>query len=82
MVDIIRGAFKEGMRDFKFNLATNGFVRSTGYLVWKCALEQFNEAGARHGSTTFAAGSVKNSQVTERYAKRVLSRESSPRAPQ
>ncbi len=82
MVDIIRGAFKEGMRDFTFNLATNGFIRITGYLVRKCDLEQFNETGARHGSTTFAAGSVENSHVTMRNVKRVLSRESSPRAPQ
>ncbi len=82
MVDIIRGAFGEGMRDFTFNLATNGFIRITGYLVRKCDVEQFDEQGARHGSTTFAAGSVKNSQVTERTVKRVLSRETSPRAPQ
>jgi YjjI family glycine radical enzyme len=82
MVDIIRGAIKEGMRDFTFNLATNGFIRITGYLVRKCDVEQFDEMGARHGSTTFAAGSVKNSHVTERRVKRVLSRESSPRAPQ
>jgi YjjI family glycine radical enzyme len=82
MVDIIRGAFREGMRDFTFNLATNGFIRITGYLVRKCDVEQFDEMGARHGSTTFAAGSVKNSHVTERNVKRVLSRESSPRAPQ
>ena len=82
MVDIIRGAFREGMRDFTFNLATNGFIRITGYLVRKCDVERFEEVGARHGSTTFAAGSVKNSHVTERNVKRVLSRESSPRAPQ
>jgi YjjI family glycine radical enzyme len=82
MVDIIRGAFHEGMRDFTFNLATNGFIRITGYLVRKCDIEHFDEVGARHGSSIFAAGSVKNSHVTERYVKRVLSRESSPRAPQ
>ncbi len=82
MVDIIRGAFREGMRDFTFNLATNGFIRITGYLVRKCDIEQFDETGARHGSSIFGAGSVKNSHVTERYVKRVLSRESSPRAPQ
>lgn len=82
MVDIIRGAFNEGMRDFTFNLATNGFIRITGYLVRKCDVEQFDEMGARHGSSAFAAGSVKNSHVTERNVKRVLSRESSPRAPQ
>jgi hypothetical protein len=63
MVDIIRGAFREGMRDFTFNLATNGFIRITGYLVRKCDVDQFDEIGARHGSTTFAAGSVKDSHM-------------------
>ncbi len=79
MVDIIRGDFAEGMRDFTFNLATNGFIRITGYLVRKCDLENFDAEGARHGSTTFAAGAERNSHVTTRNVKRVVSRESSPR---
>jgi len=82
MVDIIRAAFREGMRDFTFNLASNGFIRITGYLVRKCDIEGFDEAGARHGSTALAAGSVKNSHIMDRNVKRVLSRESSPRAPE
>ncbi len=79
MVDIIRGAFAAGMRDFTFNLATNGFIRITGYLVRKSDLEDFDSEGARHGSTTFAAGAERNSHVTGRRVKRVVSRESSPR---
>jgi len=75
MVDIIRGALEGGMRDFTFNLATNGFIRITGYLVRKSDLEGFDEHGARHGSTTFAAGSVANSHVTDRNVKRVIARE-------
>jgi YjjI family glycine radical enzyme len=82
MVDIIRGAFAEGMRDFTFNLATNGFIRITGYLVRKCDLEGFDAEGARHGSTVFAAGSVENSHVTDRAVKRVLVHEHRPRASQ
>ena len=80
MVDIIRGALEGGMRDFTFNLATNGFIRITGYLVRKSDLEGFDAHGARHGSTTFAAGSVKNSHVTERRLKRVIARELAPRS--
>ena len=82
MVDIIRGAFSEGMRDFTFNLATNGFIRITGYLVRKCDVERFDTEGARHGSTVFAAGSVENSHVTDRSVKRVLVHEQRPRASQ
>ncbi len=79
MVDMIRGAFTAGMRDFTFNVDSNDFVRITGYLVRKSELAQFAEGGERHTSTVFAAGSVENSHVTERSVKRVLSREQSPR---
>ncbi|MFQ5522565.1 MAG: YjjI family glycine radical enzyme [Acidimicrobiia bacterium] len=79
MVDIIRGALGGGMRDFTFNLATNGFIRITGYLVRKSDIEGFDEHGARHGSSAFAAGSVKNSHVTERKVKRVIASELTPR---
>ena len=75
MVDVIRGAMATGMRDFTFNLATNGFVRITGYLVRAADLESFEECGARHGSTTFAAGSMDHADVTRRALKRVGGRE-------
>ena len=75
MVDIIRGAMARGMRDFTFNLATNGFVRITGYLVRAADLESFEECGARHGSTTFAAGSMEHADVNRRVVKRVGGRE-------
>jgi YjjI family glycine radical enzyme len=35
VVDVIRGAFAEGMRDVTFNLDSNDFIRITGYLVRK-----------------------------------------------
>ena len=79
MVDIIRGAFATGMRDFTFNIDDNEFVRITGYLVRKSDLERFSEGPERHGSTVFAAGSVANSHVTQRKPKRVLIHERSPR---
>ncbi len=79
MVDIIRGAFATGMRDFTFNIDSNDFVRITGYLVRKSELARYREEGERHSSTVFAAGSVDNSHVTERATKRVLIHEHSPR---
>jgi YjjI family glycine radical enzyme len=80
VVDIIRGALAEGMRDVTFNLDSNDFIRITGYLVRKSDLAQLLEHGARHGSTFLGAGSVERSHVTERAAKRVISRESVGRA--
>jgi YjjI family glycine radical enzyme len=76
VVDVIRGAFQSGMRDFTFNLDSNDFIRITGYLVRKSDLAKM--PGARHGSTYLAAGSVAGSHVDQRNVKRVVSHESSP----
>ena len=81
VVDVIRGAMATGMRDVTFNLDSNDFVRITGYLVRKSDLARLEATGvARHGSDVLAAGSVANSHVTSRAVKRVISRESAPRA--
>ena len=53
VVDIIRGAFASGMRDFTFNLDSNEFVRITGYLVRKSDLAAIAaHGGARHAATS------------------------------
>jgi YjjI family glycine radical enzyme len=79
VVDIIRGAFTSGMRDFTFNLDSNDFIRITGYLVRKSDLASIG-TGARHASTFLGAGSVAQSHVDRRTVKRVISHESDPRA--
>ena len=78
VVDVIRGAFESGMRDFTFNLESNDFIRITGYLVRKSDLAKM--PSARHGSTYLGAGSVADSHVDQRNVKRVVSHESSPRS--
>ena len=78
VVDVIRGAFKSGMRDFTFNLDSNDFIRITGYLVRKSDLAKM--PSARHSSTYLGAGSVADSHVDQRIVKRVTSAESSPSA--
>ena len=78
-VDVIRGAFAEGMRDVTFNLDSNDFVRITGYLVRKSDLVKLPEQGARHGSTFLGAGSVQRSHLADRVVKRVISGESGAR---
>ena len=80
MVDIIRGAFASGMRDFTFNLDDNEFVRITGYLVRKSDLARIAADGqVRHGSDHLAAGSEDAYHLTERAVKRVGCHELSPR---
>lgn len=75
MVDIIRGAFEVGMRDFTFNLDSNEFIRITGYLVRKSDLVDIDTRGARHGSDYLAAGAEANFHLTQRAVKRVGSAE-------
>jgi YjjI family glycine radical enzyme len=74
VVDVIRGAFRTGMRDFTFNLDSNDFIRITGYLVRKSDLAHVSE-GARHDSTFLGAGSVAGSHVDRRTPKRVVAQE-------
>ncbi len=80
MVDIIKGALDQGMRDFTFNLADNEFVRITGYLVRKSDLAKIADHGAvRHTSDQLAAGSEDAYHLTERTVQRVGCHERTPR---
>jgi len=80
VVDIIRGAFDSGMRDFTFNLDSNEFVRITGYLVRKSDLAAIAaQAGARHSSDLLAAGSEASFHLTQRAVKRIGCHEREPR---
>jgi YjjI family glycine radical enzyme len=74
VVDVIRGAFRTGLRDFTFNLDSNDFIRITGYLVRKSDLARIDH-GARHDSTFLGAGSVAQSHVDRRAPKRVVAHE-------
>jgi hypothetical protein len=80
MVDIIRGAFASGMRDFTFNLDSNEFVRITGYLVRKRDLASIaHDSTARHASDHLAAGSENAYHLTQRTVKRIGCNERDPR---
>ncbi len=79
IVDIIRGAFTTGMRDFTFNLDSNEFIRITGYLVRKSDLVDIDTRGARHSSDYLAAGSENAYHLTQRTPKRIGCNERDPR---
>ncbi len=80
MVDIIRGGFASGMRDFTFNLDSNEFIRITGYLVRKSDIAGIAATGsARHTSDHLAAGSEASYHLTQRAVKRVRAHELSPK---
>lgn len=80
MVDIIRGGFASGMRDFTFNLDSNEFIRITGYLVRKSDIAGLaDHKGSRHTSDYLAAGSENSYHLTQRAVKRVRAHELSPK---
>ena len=79
VVDIIRGAFVAGMRDFTFNLDSNDFIRITGYLVRKSDLVDIDAKGARHASDYLAAGSEASCHLSQRAVKRIGCHERDPR---
>ncbi len=79
VVDIIRGAFASGMRDFTFNLDSNDFIRITGYLVRKSDLVDIGDRGARHSSDYLAAGSEASYHLSQRAVKRIGCHERDPR---
>jgi hypothetical protein len=68
VVDIIRGAFTSGMRDFTFNLDSNEFVRITGYLVRKSDLVQVADgtAPATAATTSRPAARTRTTSPSER----------------
>ncbi len=79
VVDVIRGAFATGMRDFTFNLDSNEFIRITGYLVRKCDLVDIDRRVVRHDSDHLAAGSEAAYHLTQRAVKRIGCHERTPR---
>jgi hypothetical protein len=58
------------MREFTFNLDSNGFIRITGYLVRKSDLAAI-EHGARHASTFLGATAVAECHVDQRAPKSI-----------
>lgn len=77
-MDIIKGAFRQGMRDFTFNLADSEFVRVTGYLVRRSDVEQYRrEQRSRYSSTVLGSNAIENQGILQRK-KRVVSHEQNP----
>lgn len=69
VVDVLRGAFAQGMRDFTFDVVGNGFTRVTGYLVKRTDVAKVND-GARHSSTFLGATAIVNQKLDDRVVKR------------
>jgi hypothetical protein len=62
VLDVIKGAFKEGIRNLSIGSVNSEFVRVTGYLIRRADLDAYNnEKALRHSSAPLGGGVMKNS---------------------
>lgn len=67
VLDVLKGAFKSGMREFTFALSGAEFIRVTGYLVRRSDLERWRSGEAsRYDTTALSADPVVNQGVDRR----------------
>ncbi|SFT97684.1 glycine radical enzyme, YjjI family [Kosakonia arachidis] len=74
VVQLCRGAFNAGMREFTVNVAGNDLVRVTGYMVRLSDLEKFRAEGSRTNTTWLGEEAARNTHILERQP-RVVSHE-------
>lgn len=62
VLDIIKGAIKEGTRNLSIGCTNSEFIRVTGYLIRRVDLDAFNkEKALRYSSAPLGGGVMKNS---------------------
>ena len=72
VLDIIRGAFDEGMRYFSFYSSNSDVVRVTGYLVKRSDMERYEAGAACLGnSTVLGSGASRGLHIFERSVRKV-----------
>ncbi|MDX9722209.1 MAG: YjjI family glycine radical enzyme [Myxococcota bacterium] len=71
VLELMRGAFSTGLRDFTFDLADSELMRVTGYLVRRSELPKLGQSALRHDSTLLSGGAVRERKLLERSARRV-----------
>ena len=79
MMQLCKGAFQLGFREFSANVASHDLVRVTGYMVRLSDIKRFNEQqGSRLNTTVLGAGAADNTGILERRP-RVVAHEQNPR---
>jgi YjjI family glycine radical enzyme len=78
MLQLCKGAFSCGFREFTANVASNDLVRVTGYMIRLSDIKKFNEQeGSRTNTTVLGAEAADVTGILERQP-RVVSHELSP----
>lgn len=72
VLDIIKGAFAQGMRYFSFYSSSSDVIRVTGYLVKRSDIEKYDKGEACIGnSTVLGSGASKGLHIFERSVRGV-----------
>ena len=67
VVQLCKGAFASGFREFTANVAGNDLVRVTGYMIRLSDVEQFNDdKGSRTNTTALGAEAVQLTGILNR----------------
>lgn len=67
VVDLCKGAFALGLREFTANVANNDLVRITGYMVRLSDIDSFNaEKGSRTNTTALGAEAADRTSILKR----------------
>lgn len=74
LMQLCKGAFAAGMREFTANVGGNDLVRVTGYMVRLSDMEKFREEGSRLNTTWLGEEAARNTRMMERQP-RVVSHE-------
>ncbi len=78
LVQLCKGAFASGFREFTVNVASNDLVRVTGYMVRLSDIRKFrDQQGSRTNTTVLGAEAAEMTGILERKP-RVVSNELSP----
>ena len=78
LVQLCKGAFANGFREFSANVGDNDLVRVTGYMIRRSDVDKFKEGrGSRTNTTVLGAEAVDNNAILERKP-RVISHEFNP----
>jgi len=79
IVQLCKGAFALGFREFSANVSGNDLVRVTGYMVRLSDIEKFiGQQGSRINTTVLGAEAAEHTGILKRCA-RVISHEQNPR---
>ena len=66
MMQLCKGAFNAGLREFTANVGGNDLMRITGYMIKQSDIEKYQDEGSRTNTTWLGEEALKTTQVSQR----------------